>query len=398
MKLLVGCSSPPDRGAGGVLTYVKEIVEELVARGNEIHLAAPAAGSNEWCVGRGVRHFVTDPYADALVEARRLVDYIQAERFDGIINNDNPYLQSIAPLVGCPVIAVGHLGRGIIAAVACFQHEWVDYVVAISNDMRHSYCDSFGVPVMKCPVIYNGIAAAPPYRRRDRADGKPFSIVFAGGVNPLKGWRHVLDMVTRHADIWDGMKLHWYGDISESVRKKVDSLAFVEVMGRVPREQFIEALAGADVLLFPSVAEGCPMALIEAMSFGVVPIASDGEGAMDVLVTSGHNGYICSLRDWGRQAAYCVEFLRDNHAAYSRFSEEARRTYEKSFTTDKVVENLLRLLDTPTVDRSSPLRQAPILKWQRVPRQGGRKAGWVERVRIRVGRLKVAGRLLLGDG
>lgn len=397
MKILVGCSSPPDHGAG-ILSYVIELCHQLLRRDIEVHLASPAPKDWTWVKTQGIHHVVTGQDNDPVETARFLLEYIRDHRIDGVINNDNSLVQSIAPGLRCPFIAIGHLGRTSIASLACYRWQWSDYVVAISNDMQHSFVTKHRVPLIKCPIIYNGVADPGHNGDYSRKDPDELRVVFAGGYNRrLKGADHVLTAAQKGEMYWQGIRLDWYGGgVPDEVIRRLARLANVHVHGKVTHEEMINALRRADVLLFPSRAEGCPMAMLEAMSHAVVVIASDGEGAMRWLVTSGQDGYICHLARWPEQMLECLAHLRDFPKTLMEMKRATRHRFLAEFQSFKMAEELLHLIDNPTVDRSYPPHRFDILRWRTPLRPDGLKAPLLDRVYIRSGHLRLAGVLVLG--
>lgn len=390
MKILVGCSSPPDRGSG-ILSYSKEISEALLEQGMQIHFASPEPKRREWLLSSGVHFYATNQDDNPKDAAVRLLRYIDSNAIDAVVNNDNPLLQSIAPALKCPFIAIGHLGQTSIASLACFRHEWTDYVVSISNDMQKTYVEKYGVPVLKCPIIYNGITDLGGDMDNQPGDSSGLRLFYAGGFNKLKGADYLLEAVLMDPHRWSGMHLDWYGGVPPDVEKKVALLPHVTVHGRVPRDVLLKALQHADVLLFPSRVEGCPMAILEAMSMGIAAIVSDGIGAMRVLVTSGREGYVCHLNNWAEQMVECAEYLRDNPASLTEMKNAARRSFLDNYTSSRVARDLLQLIRRPTVDRTKPLERFEILKWHRPLRPDGLKSPLIYRICYRMEYLLKAG-------
>ena len=394
MKLLVGCSSPPDVGAGGILTYTREIVECFLELGHEVFIAAPEPDDWSWIKNNGLKFFETNQYKDPKVSVGELVIFINDNKIDGIINNDNPYVQSALPAVRATSIVIGHLGESVIASLACFQEEWSDYVVTISNDMCATYVQNYKVPVIKCPVVLNGV--------KDNGckddltnSSERLKVVFAGGSNKRKGSNHILSSVKRYASRIDDIELNWFGFVSEGMKSELKKYEFVCFHGHVSRNQFMEVLEDSDVLLFPSKSEGCPMAMLEAMSYGVVPIASNGIGAMTSLITTGREGYICHLDRWSEQATACLSFLNAHRDVLSDMKYSVRDKFLKQFQRELVAEKLLELLSKPTVDRNNLPEKINVLHWHRPVPKGRKKATLLNRVRYKLGILRSAGNLLI---
>lgn len=392
MKILVGCSSPPDAGAG-ILSCAREISEALISKGYEIHFAAPTPRDWSWINHNQVRHVPTNQSDNPQEACQRLLRYIKKTEIVGVINNDNPFVQSIFPGLGCPALAIGHLGQGSIASLACYRHEWSDYVVAISNDMQRTFVLKYGVPIVKCPVIHNGVRDLGQDIDLEHRQSNILRVIFAGGFNKLKGGNHVLKAVLGDKERWKGIELSWYGSMPSSVVRKTHGLPHVKLHGRVPRHEVLQSLRNSDVLLFPSRIEGCPMAMLEAMSLGVVPIASDGIGAMRWLIASGVEGYVCHLRGWPEQMMECLLHMQKHPDILAEMKKAVRARFLREYQSGHVVDKLLERLKSPTVDRRKRPMKFEVLRWHRPFRPDGLKAPLWDRVLIRLGLLRVAGEI-----
>ena len=53
----------------------------------------------------------------------------------------------------------------------------------------------------------------------------------------------------------------------------------------------------ANIFLTPSRREGCPMALLEAMRVGTIPITSDYDNGCKELIRDGYNGFVVPYKD-----------------------------------------------------------------------------------------------------
>ena len=391
MKVLIGCSSPLDKGAGGILEYTKELSECLITLGVEVHIASPEPKDWSWCRRYRIRHIRTCQYADPVSESKRLYEYIKSSGIDGIINNDNPYLQSILALVKCPSIAVGHLGEGVIASLACYQHEWTDYVVAISYDMFTTFVTKFDLPVMKCPIVFNGVRDRVGEKGVDSIELGNIRVVFAGGYNRRKGAKKILSSILGYSERWKGATLDWFGYVPDRIIRKTSHLGFVNYRDKVDREEFIKALESSDIIMLPSETEGCPMAMIEAMCMSVMPIASNGIGAMKSMVTNGQDGFICQLEDWSNRATDCLRFLVSNPGILMKLKANARKRYLQEFQAEIFTNKLMRLLSQPTVERDVPRSEVEILHWHRPVPRGKDEATFINKIRIRSGVLRRAG-------
>jgi glycosyltransferase involved in cell wall biosynthesis len=388
-KILIAASAPPDCGSG-INTYSKEISMELRRRGIGVVFAAPKPRDFSWFQRWDISLFPSEPDENQVAVADRLLNYIRADGIQAAINNDNSVLQSIAPAMTCPVIAVGHLDSTAIAKVACFNSTWIDHVVAISIDMHHHYVHKLGVNKDKCPVIHNGLQDPDPPTISAFDGVRKLRVIVAGEYSHRKGGDLIKKMILTRHPVWNHITLDWFGRVPEVLRRFLADYAAVNVHGRVPRDQLIDSLKDADVFLLASRREGCPMAMIEAMGYGVVPIASDGIGAMRGLVTDGQDGYICSLKDWPHQALYCLHNIIKNPESLNAMKSCTRKRFLSELTIPKVVDKLMKLLQSPTVDRRCSQNRVRILKWHRLPAAGLRPS-ILERFYFKFGIIRYAG-------
>ena len=266
--------------------------------------------------------------------------------------------------------------------------------MAISNDMHKTFVLKYGVPVVKCPIIHSGILDSGHDWIAPRPSNGLLRVLFTGGYNSFKGGTHVLAALLNGSPKWKGMELSWYGGgVPQNVIRKVSQLPYVKFYGQVPRVTLLNALRSSDVLLFPSPLEGCPMVLIEAMSLGVVPIVSDGIGAMRWLITSGLNGYVCNLRRWPGQMFDCLVHLHGHTEILAKMKVAVRERFLAEHQSDRVANKILDLLQHPTVNRTHPPGQFTVLRGHRPFRPDGLKAPLWERVLWRLGILRVAGEI-----
>lgn len=390
MKIAIASKASPATTGGGVVPYCREINRALIELGHEIYWIAPGPK----CDAEDVNHILIDAYDDPFTNAKTLYQIVDEYQFDGLINNDNPVVQMCAPALKIPVIAVCHFGSNVIAALAAFQHEWVDHLVAISNDMQQTLVTRYGIPAFKCPLVYNGVKDPGERKNDDGCLSNPLKVVFAGGDKRVKGADFVLSMVKQNA--FKNLKLSWYGNVSDRIKNAVKQHPEVDLCGLVPREQYQLAVAEADIILVPSREEGCPMVILEAMSHGTLPVTSNGIGAMSSLVITSDSGFVCPLSNWAEEANSCLKFLDGNRVVLKDMKLRSRQRFLSTFQSSGVARRLIELLERPTVDRSPPQSEIEVIRWHRWPDNS--RSTIPDRIRYRAGRLKKLGKLQLNNG
>ena len=88
----------------------------------------------------------------------------------------------------------------------------------------------------------------------------------------------------------------------------------VRFAGAVPRRDVPRLMASHDILLFPSIFEGFPVTLVEAIASGCVPVASQIRGVTDAIVQDGTSGLLFRAGDTAGAAGHLLRLHRDRQA------------------------------------------------------------------------------------
>lgn len=129
-------------------------------------------------------------------------------------------------------------------------------------------------------------------------DGHRVRLAYLGTV--MQQYKRVLDFIPlvtalleRNVDfeltiIGDGPERH---QLEQSIRSIPGASTRVRFLGLLPNREALQVLSRQDVLLLLSEVEGQPIAMLEAMALGVVPVVSDLAGLREIIV-AGENGFL----------------------------------------------------------------------------------------------------------
>jgi glycosyltransferase involved in cell wall biosynthesis len=116
------------------------------------------------------------------------------------------------------------------------------------------------------------------------------------------------------------------------------------IAGRVmfvpPTSQVQDYFRAADVFVMPSLREGLPIALLEAMACGLPCVASRLPGATDVMIEDGINGRLVPPGDSAAFASALGELIA-NPSEAAAMGAAARRTVEERYTMKRVADTWL---------------------------------------------------------
>jgi glycosyltransferase involved in cell wall biosynthesis len=174
-----------------------------------------------------------------------------------------------------------------------------DAVLALTEDMRQKMK---GIVDREIFVVPNGINLEQFTDRSPiivREKGQK-NILFVGRLHPVKGVQYLIRAMKRVLEeIPDGM-LILVGDGEE--RGNLEALSVqlgvqksVQFVGVVPHEKVHSYMQQADVFVLPSLSEGFPGVILEAMACGL-PVVVTRVGGIPDIIENGVNGYIAETK------------------------------------------------------------------------------------------------------
>lgn len=169
-------------------------------------------------------------------------------------------------------------------------------IVSISEFNRAYMQREFGIPREQLPLVHMGVDvdyfAAPPASRP--LEGDQVHLVCVALLKPVKGHRYLFEaLVALKAEGMD-FRVTLAGDGPErgALESLADELGIadrVSFAGLQPREAVRDLVCACDILVLPSLSEGIPVSLMEALACRRPVVATDVCGVHE-LVEDGRTG------------------------------------------------------------------------------------------------------------
>ena len=221
----------------------------------------------------------------------------------------------------------------------------MDHVVVVSKEQQNLLVLQ-GLPVYKVSLVPNAVEIeqdSTPSTLLSKFRGKTI-IATAGRLSPEKGHEYLIAAMPRVIAGRRDAVLVLFGD--GPLRDRLTRLAervgcanSIHFLGYVPG--FSSFLKDIDLFVLPSLMEGLPNALLEALA-AAKPVVATTVGGVPEIVANGKTGLLVSPRDSGQLAGAMIELLSDPGFA-SALGQAGQDAIRKSYSFEKQLQLLMEV-------------------------------------------------------
>lgn len=333
---------------GGVETYLLRLAPHLRQVGHRVIFVTregtPLAHeartlgfeTHEWF--RGGKNPVT-VYRLARLMRHERVDVVHTHIFSA-----NSLGALAAKLAGIPSVA------RVPATESVEHYRKSTYVYAVSRNVAR-YLEKQGFPAEKLRVFYNGVdwhrfemlPDKDEARKSWRVPADAYVVCCAASLTARKGQRFLLEAV---ATLPPGTHLLLCGEGKEetALRQKAVELGLDERVHFLGFQSDIRpALAASDVFVLPSLHEGLPNVVLEALAAGLPTVATAIAGTPEII-EDGVNGFLVPAGEVEPIAA-ALDKLRTDADLQQHFREAGRLTVQTRFDGHKCLVEVQQFLE-----------------------------------------------------
>lgn len=189
-------------------------------------------------------------------------------------------------------------------------------------------------------VLENAVAIDELPERKSETSDK--TIIFLGRLHEDKGLREIIEAcrILKNENFQFNFKCYGAGDakeffITEMTKTLGDKFYYGGIAaGQEKRRAFAES----DIFLLPSYYEGLPLAMLEAMAAGCVPVVSD-VGSTGIVVKDGVNGFLIEPKNVP-QLVEKLRLLISGRVDWDKMHQGARKTIEERFNLKNYMKKL----------------------------------------------------------
>lgn len=196
------------------------------------------------------------------------------------------------------------------------------------------------IPQGKVSVVHNAVRAedfASGTRSEAIQDDRKPAVLTVARLDRLKGIGYLIEAAALVPDAF--FFLAGDGPERAALEERAHELDIADriiFMGR--RNDIPSLLHSCDIFVLPSLLEGLPLSVMEAMSASKPVIGTNIDGIND-LITDRENGLLVPAEDPGALADAINLLLSDGHLA-ERIAASARDTIDRSFSSEKMIKGI----------------------------------------------------------
>ena len=290
----------------------------------------------------------------------------------------NFYGRIAGRLAGVPVIIstihnslkdykVSPLTRWLYTVLLRLTLPLVHRILCVSEAKRGDLIEECPAAAAKAHTVYNGVdlsafSSQPNHQkvRQELGVTEGPVLVMVARLTEQKGHRYLLQALSCLLETWPQLCCLFVGEgeLQDALRRMAIDLGVERACRFVGvREDIPDILTAADVFVLPSLSEGFPFVLLEALAMGCPVVASRVNGVPE-LIEDHKTGLLVPPRDPQALARAIRDMLDDRRAAL-RMGAAGRALVRERFTVNRMVANTTAIFDAAMQDAGV---QAPVRK------------------------------------
>jgi D-inositol-3-phosphate glycosyltransferase len=346
LKILVISNMYPSTRKPFYGTFVKEQVRCLGSLGHNIRIIGDKGeGNSVLQIGKKYFSLMLRSLAATFISKPDIIHahFIFPPGFIGWI---------CSMLSGCPLIITSHRAdifdmpylNKLIFELTRFCLRKANRIVAVSSEIKTKMISDFQIDSKKISVLDMGVripnTEESRYPRKLTGERKKLKVIFVGISFRRKGGYVLIRAAEEVQQRFPGRVFYEFigekpPEIDRIIERKGlrEQVAFI---GFLSHTQTLERLKNADIFVLPSSSEGLPIAMLEAMSYGVGVIITP-VGGVPFVIKNKENGLLVPVEDH-HALAESILALANDPVLLQRIGRQAKKTAQNYSSFQKAIE------------------------------------------------------------
>ncbi|GAB4273803.1 MAG: hypothetical protein Kow0029_13690 [Candidatus Rifleibacteriota bacterium] len=323
---------------GGGEHLALDLMQSMISRGWIVSATCCKGILAEKLAKAKIRYNAVSAKAGGIFFAARLIKDIlcfKPKILNSHLNRASLFSGILGQLFDIPVVSHVH-GLNKLS-----YYEKSDRLICVSTAVS-KHLLSQGADPAKLATIVNSV---PPKRLiADRVLEKPMKVMILAKLHKNKGHFWALKTIFENSHSLPEIELHLVGDgperkhLEELYKKHKDKMncTFYGYLENVDA-----ILSKMHVALLPSLGEGIPLSLLEAMNYGI-PCIATRVGGIPEIITHGLNGILIENQN-SKQLLAALNAI-SNPETYSRMSQNAKAEFFRLNRHDEMIDKIEKIL------------------------------------------------------
>jgi len=172
-------------------------------------------------------------------------------------------------------------------------------------------------------------------------------VVFVGRLDVQKGVKYLIKAIPRV--LKEYKKVHFFilgnGNLEKELKKlarTLNILTNITFLETIRLEKMPEFYSSADIFCLPSLHEGFPLSIAEALSIGLIIVASSTEGIPEAIMEN-RNGFLVEPRNISQLADKLLKALNLNDLEISKIQKNNINLAKSTYSWENIVRQIERV-------------------------------------------------------
>jgi glycosyltransferase involved in cell wall biosynthesis len=191
-------------------------------------------------------------------------------------------------------------------------------------------------------VIHPIVAVTIPeenIKEPSKFDGSKVHVLTIARLSIEKGLDYLVKAAERVVEVNPNVQFIIYGEgyLRESLEEQINTAHLggqISLEGNFSRNELPTIMSAAEIFVLPSITEGFPLSVLEAMAWGL-PIIATSVGGVPELIENGVTGMLCPPRNEDA-LAHAIITLINSPIQCALLGDAAKKTYNQKFKSEYI--------------------------------------------------------------
>lgn len=244
-----------------------------------------------------------------------------------------------------PVVYIMHGDLDHYYKVLASKSEFIGKIITISDFL----CEKLSGQNLKMPIESIKFPV-PNVPNLERIVSEKIRLVFVGSLIKTKGVYSLIEIVNclESNNVDYTLNIIGQGREESTMRQLLESNKNVHFLGQLINEDVMAMHNSHDIILLPSVSEGLPVVLVEAMKCGVIPMVTNLRSGIPELIAHSENGFLVKLDETSKYCEYILNLKNDMamRQTMSKLCIDKANLNFDAYTQAKAYENAFATTET----------------------------------------------------